>query len=308
MQHRGGPHSQKFSPGGDVSPVRVFALVIVVVFAVEAGIMLVLARIFPRDTDSALLSVVDSVVLVASLCPVLWILVVRPLRTLVSHRGELLTRLISIQEHERAKMARDLHDELGQVQTAVVLASRSLINAQSLEQARERGELVHQMAAEAMETTRRLARGLSPSVLADFGLGRAIERLCEDFTAAGSIEVSAENGVGHARFKSDLEIAVYRVAQEAITNAARHSGGSRVWVRLTRDGGRLVLEVTDNGRGFDPSSISPPSDGGLGIPGMNERTVLLGGRFEILPASGGGTTVRTDVPATDLPDGLSGSK
>ncbi len=303
MPQRGAQHHPKFSPGSDVSPVRVFTLVIVVVFAVEAGIMLALARIFPRDTDSALLSVVDSVVLVASLCPVLWILVVRPLRALVSHRGELLTRLISIQEHERAKMARDLHDELGQVQTAVMLASRSLINAQSLEQARERGEIVHQMAAEAMETTRRLSRGLSPSVLNDFGLGRAIERMCEDLAAAGSIEVSAENGVGDARFKPDLEIALYRIAQEAITNAVRHSGGSRVWVRLKREGDRLALEVTDNGRGFDPGSISPPSDGGLGIPGMNERTVLLGGRFEIIPVLTGGTTLRAEVPVP--PDGTS---
>jgi signal transduction histidine kinase len=214
----------------------------------------------------------------------------------------LLTRLISIQEHERAKMARDLHDELGQVQTAVMLASRSLINAQSLEQARERGQLVHQMAAEAMETTRRLARGLSPSVLNDFGLGRAIERMCEDFAAAGSTEVRADNGIGDARFKPDVEIAVYRVAQEAITNTARHSGAARVLVRLKRDGSRLVLEVTDDGRGFNLSSIAPPSDGGLGIPGMNERTVLLGGRFEIIPVPTGGTTVRAEIPVP--PDGI----
>ena len=305
MPQQGGQHHQKFSPGSDVSPVRVFALVIVVVFAVEAGIMLALARIFPRDTDSAFLSIVDSVVLVASLCPVLWILVVRPLRALVSHRGELLTRLISIQEHERAKMARDLHDELGQVQTAVMLATRSLMNAQSIEQARERAEMVHQMATEAMETTRRLARGLSPSVLNDFGLGRAVERMCEDFASAGSIEVRAENAIGDVRFGPNVEIAMYRVAQEAITNAVRHSGAARVCVRLKRDGDRLVLEVTDDGRGFDPGSISPPSDGGLGIPGMNERTVLLDGRFEILPVPTGGTTVRARVPVA--PDGQSGT-
>lgn len=303
MPHHGAKPHHRFGPGRDVSPIRVFTLVIIVVFAVEAGIMLALARIFPRDTDSAILSVVDSMVLVASLCPVLWILVVRPLRALVSHRGELLTRLISIQEQERAKMARDLHDELGQVQTAVMLATRSLLNANTIEQAHERAEVVHQMAAEAMETTRRLARGLSPSVLTDFGLGRAVERMCEDFAAAGSIEVRADNLIQDARFGPDTEIAIYRVAQEAITNAVRHSGASRVWVRLNRDGGRLVLEVTDDGRGFDPSSISPPSDGGLGIPGMNERTVLLSGTFEILPVPTGGTTVRADVPASPHPGG-----
>lgn len=280
---------------GAVSPLRVFGLVLAIVFAVEYAIMALLVAASPVPRPSAALSLLDSVVLVAALCPALWLLVVRPLRRLVSERGALLARALAIQEEERARLARDLHDELGQAQTAVLLGLRSVANARTLDQARERAESVHEIAVGAVESTRRMARGLSPRVLLDFGLSEAIERVCEDVSAASGIDITRTIDTGTDRLPASIEIAAYRVVQEALTNAVKHAHASSIGVRLWLEDGRLILEVSDDGRGL-PEADRAAS--GLGLAGMRQRVVLLGGEFRATSGAASGTILRASFPAT----------
>ncbi len=280
--------------GAAVSPLRVFVLVLAIVFAVELAIMALLVAAVPGQRTSAVLSLIDSLALVAALCPALWLLVVRPLRSLVAERGALLTRTLTIQEQERARLARDLHDELGQAQTAVLLGLRSVANARSLEEARERAESVHEVAVGAVEATRRMARGLSPSVLTDFGLHEAVERVCEDVSAATGTDIARTIDIGALRLHPSIEIAAYRVVQEALTNAVKHAEAKVISVALRLENHRLTLEVRDDGRG-----LPYPGDAGsgLGLASMRQRVLLLGGEFRLSSTPGAGTSLRASFPA-----------
>jgi two-component system sensor histidine kinase UhpB len=280
-----------------ISPIRVLLLVLGVVFTVEALIMLGITAAFPKAQGTLAVSLVDALVLVAVLCPALWLLVVRPLRALVSERGALLVQALRMQEEERARLARDLHDELGQSQTAILLGLRSIRDSSTLDQAKERAGGVHQMAVEAVESARRMARGLSPSVLTDFGLGPAVERVCEDLSAASGIDVVRDIRIGSTRLDPALEISTYRVIQEALTNSVRHAGASSARVSLHIANGRLLLSVQDNGQGMaDALNAGERPRKGLGVVGMRERVVLLHGTFGISSTPSGGTQVNASIP------------
>jgi two-component system sensor histidine kinase UhpB len=216
------------------------------------------------------------------------------MRALVRERGDLLARTITVQEEVRNRIARDLHDELGQFQTAVLLGLRSVSSATSLEQARERVDAIHEIAVAAIESTRRMARGLSPSVLSDFGLTQAIDRVCEDLTTATGLNITRDLQIGPARFTPAVEIATYRIVQEGLTNAAKHSGASAVHVHLSHSASTLQITITDNGGGIRQAHTA---SAGLGLIGMRERMVMLGGSFTITSPRIGGTTIHASVPA-----------
>lgn len=280
-----------------ISPMQVFMLVLAIVFAVETGIMLTFAAVPPRYRDDFWLSLIDSATLVIVLCPAFWLLIVKPLRALVSERGALLSRSMEIQEQERARLSRDLHDELGQIQTAVLLALRGVLNSTTHAEAVERATAAHQIALSAVDSTRRIARGLSPTVLRDFGLGEAIGRVCEDLAAASGIEIERHLELGNARLESAVEIAAYRLVQEAITNAAKHSAAAKVRVNVELSDGGLSVTIADDGRGLPPEpSASADSSVSLGLAGMRERVVLLGGEFSIASTPAAGTTLRATIP------------
>ncbi|QQS09403.1 MAG: sensor histidine kinase [Phycisphaerales bacterium] len=281
-----------------VSPFRVFVLILATVFTVEFIIMLFISML-PEDAQNSLwVSLLDSTLLTAALCPALWLLVVRPLRALVAERGDLLSRAFSIQEDERARVARDLHDELGQAQAVLLLGLRAISRAETLTDARERAEWLLEPATNAMDSTRRLARGLSPAILSDFGLAIAIPRLCEDIAHATEISIESDVSIGDRRYTTPMEIACYRVVQEAITNAAKHSGARTIRVVLEQAVDRLRVRVSDDGRGLPRGTeyTESPSGRGLGLSGMRERVVLLGGDFRMTSNPGRGTTVEASFP------------
>ncbi len=195
------------------------------------------------------------------------------------------------QEEERARVARDLHDEVNQSLTGLLLR---------LEAAREaappelEGELTETkaLANQAMRELLSLARQLRPTALDDLGLVAAIAGQVEQL-ARGEIEAEFAADGDFADLADDAQLVVYRVAQEALSNAARHSGAAQIAVLLRRreDGG-VELEVADDGRGF----AFDESEGGLGIGGMRERALLIGGELTIESRPGHGTTVRLTVP------------
>jgi two-component system sensor histidine kinase UhpB len=215
----------------------------------------------------------------------------RMMRRLEAERRRAGSAALHAQEEERARVARDLHDEVNQSLTGLLLRLEAAREAAPPQLEAEIDE-TKALANQAMNELLSLARQLRPTALDDLGLvaaiGGQVERL-----GRGEIGTSLNTEGDFSDLGDDAQLVVYRVAQEALNNAARHSGATRVDVRLRRDeAGGVVLEVADDGRGF----AFDESERGLGIGGMRERALLVGGDLTIESRPGAGTTVRLEVP------------
>ncbi|MFO0833047.1 MAG: sensor histidine kinase [Phycisphaerales bacterium] len=278
-------------------PLRMFMTVLVLVFLVEAGIMLTMRHWTWPLEDPYVLAATDALLLTVVLSPMLWFVIVRPMRHVSEYRAYLLTRVHGARVEERARLALDLHDDVGQRLTAVLVGLRTLEQAPDAGAARERAGAVREMAAGAMETVRRLARGLRSTDLADLGLVPMVERLCEESLSLGGVRAEVESDIPPGvRPTPAVEEEVYRIIQEATTNILRHAGATRAGVRLRLRGGTLTVEVSDNGRGMGETSGGSGGVRGVGLSGMRDRVKLLDGRMEIASTPGGGTTIRVTVP------------
>jgi signal transduction histidine kinase len=209
-------------------------------------------------------------------------------------------RLHSAHEDERARLARDLHDGVGQTLTAVVLtldaAEAALDRPSPLAEASIRRAQV--LAASALEETRSVAMRLRPGRIHEIGLGAALRNLADG--AGVPIEVRLDPAILPAGLLgADREIDAYRIVQEAIGNAARHSHGGHVWIDGEVLEGQVRIEVGDDGVGFE---LAAPARG-LGLDGMRERAAILEGRLEMTSRPGGGTTVELYVPLPTQPLG-----
>jgi signal transduction histidine kinase len=284
------------SPLAPQSPIRVFALVLLLVFSVEGAIMLFLPRLPDRWRDPPLESLIDASALTLLIAPAVWLLVVSPLRRLFEARGQLLRRLFDSQEQERARIARDLHDGVGQNLTALLVGLRTIEDAGDLETARMRAREIREVASVAHGEVRRLARGLRPVILEELGLASAVERLCEDFERTHGVTVALlRDPPPAARLEPAAETALYRIVQEALANVARHAGASRVDVRLQQQGGSLVLCVRDDGRGFEVAGVGG-SEGSFGLASIRERALMLGGECSVRAGHGAGTAIEVRIP------------
>jgi signal transduction histidine kinase len=195
---------------------------------------------------------------------------------------EQLTRqLLRAQEDERRRISRELHDEAGQILTAVKIQL-------DLEGRTGAGEMV----GRALAQVRDLSNLLRPSVLDDLGLVPAVRGLIEDFGRRTRIQVEFDADEGFRVTEADQQVVIYRVIQEALTNVARHSGAQRVVVRLRPAGGAVELHIEDDGRGF----ANEPTPH-LGLLGMRERVAELGGTLHISGAPGRGAQLSVRLPA-----------
>ena len=214
----------------------------------------------------------------------------RMMRRLEAERRRAGSAALHAQEEERARVARDLHDEVNQSLTGLLLRLEAAREAAPPELEGELAE-TKALANQAMTELLSLARQLRPTALDDLGLVAAIEGQVDRL--GGEIATSLDVEGDFSDLGDDAQLVVYRVAQEALSNAARHSGAGRVEVRLRRsDGGGVVLEVTDDGRGF----AFDESQRGLGIGGMRERALLIGADLVIESRPSHGTTARLTVP------------
>jgi signal transduction histidine kinase len=202
--------------------------------------------------------------------------------------------VVEAQELERARLARELHDETGQALTSILLGLKPLEQAAASDEVRAAVALVRELVVSTLQVVRRLAVELRPSALDDFGLAPAVERLVDTFREQSGLQVDLEAHLGEARLPSEIETALYRVVQEALTNIVKHAGATRVSVLLRRKDGGLLAVVEDDGAGFDPSRTR---EAALGLAGMRERLALVGGRLQIESASGAGTTLAAEVPS-----------
>jgi two-component system sensor histidine kinase UhpB len=196
------------------------------------------------------------------------------------------------QEEERKRVARDLHDEVNQALTAILLRLEALAQ---IAPPRLRDELTETktLANRAMDELLQLARQLRPTALDDHGLVPAIDDQLRRFKAQHGIDTSLTTTGSLDDLGPDQQLVLYRVAQEALNNVARHSGARSVAVEIDRQDGTVALEVTDDGTGFNPGS----EERGLGLDGMAERARLVNGEFDIKAAPGHGTKLKLTVPA-----------
>ena len=215
----------------------------------------------------------------------------RMMRRLEAERRRAGSAALQAQEEERARVARDLHDEVNQSLTGLLLRLEAAREAAPPELEAEIDE-TKALANQAMTELLSLARQLRPTALDDLGLAAAIGGQVERL-GRGEMQAALQTEGDFSNLGDDAQLVVYRVAQEALSNAARHSGAGRVEVRLRRtDGGDVILEVTDDGRGF----AFDETQRGLGIGGMRERALLIGAELAIESRPGHGTTVRLTVP------------
>ena len=203
-------------------------------------------------------------------------------------------RVVEAQELERQRLARELHDETGQALTSVLLGLRSLEEANSEDELRAAATHVRELVVETLQDVRRLAVELRPKALDDFGLVPALERLADSFGEQTGIAVELESTLRDERLPPDVETALYRIVQEALTNVVKHARASRVSIVLSRKAGSVAAVIEDDGVGI--SRDRPEENGGVGLLGMRERVGLLDGRLEIESAPDRGTTIAVDVP------------
>ncbi len=224
-------------------------------------------------------------------------------RTEVS-RAELRQLLSTAQEHERRRVARDLHDTVGQMLTALALGVRAVRDAAPLpEVALARLEHVQRLADELARQVHELATRLRPTALDDLGLEAAARQLASDWSLRAGVTIDFQAvSFENQRLPPEVETTLYRVVQEALTNVAKHAKARRVAVVIGQSDGCAMAVVEDDGVGFDTESIShnaAPARGEnrrLGLLGMRERVTLVGGTLEIESTPGQGTTVIARIP------------
>lgn len=210
--------------------------------------------------------------------------------------AELSSHLEAVKEEERERIARDIHDELGSILVRLkievaLLASKLPENSDTL---RNKAHSIEGLLDQAMSTASRVARELRPGILKEFGFTAAIECQAEDFTQRFGIPCRVQCDDDGPEPDSDTSLALFRVAQEALTNVAKHAHASLVVMRLRRESGNILLEIRDNGRGISEADMQKPKS--FGLRGIRERILSLSGEFSIAPAEHGGTHILLSVP------------
>jgi PAS domain S-box-containing protein len=230
-------------------------------------------------------------------------LLLEDLRSAQARSKSLSRQLLRAQEDERRRIARELHDEVGQGLTAAKIAVDRIASMPCFSAVGPRLADASALIAGVLDQVRDLTRLLRPPVLDDFGLKEALLMLAEGITERTGLDIDLRIDPEIGRIDPEVETACYRIAQEALNNALKHAKASRLSVSLRRDGVNLELVVGDDGAGFDLEAATTRASQGLslGLLGLSERATLAGGYAEIKSVVGVGTKVRTLVPAARRP-------
>jgi signal transduction histidine kinase len=214
----------------------------------------------------------------------------------LSQLRALAAQLQNVREDERTRVAREVHDELGQALTAIKLEFTALLRDLPADEGpvRQRSQSILKLLDEVIQSIRRIATELRPGILDDLGLVAAVEWVAEEFQARTGTKVQVSLPGVDLVIDRQRATALFRILQETLTNVARHSNATQVDVRLAKENGNLLLEVRDNGVGISEEQLSGGKS--LGILGMRERASLLGGEITISSTPGKGTTVYVRIP------------
>ncbi|MFO0954165.1 MAG: sensor histidine kinase [Isosphaeraceae bacterium] len=288
------------------TPTAAWLLVLSSIFVIEYVIMTGLDSL-PFGPGSHFVKVLDAAILTLVAAPILWWFVVRPLQEVLRLRTRHLADLFESVEEERRRVARELHDGVGQSLTMLISGMKSASESCESDELKRRCNDLKTIAKEALDETKRINQGLRPSLLDDLGLTPAVSRLAEEVGHRHSLEVAVDcHDLGGRRLPEPVESAAFRIVQEALNNVVKHAEAGRAWVEVMVEDDELRLTVEDNGRGLprpDPGfrqrlatvlrSHEPVASG---LTGMRERAQLLGGRFEVRSRASGGTRVTATFP------------
>ena len=225
----------------------------------------------------------------------------RRLRESVHSRAslqELSARLVRAQEEERRALSRELHDEVAQAFSAVLLEAENLLDLDPAPEVRARLDSIRGVAAKGMHEIRNMALLLRPSMLDDFGLLPALEWQAREIGKRTGLRVQVASEMS-AELPEEHKTCVYRVVQEALNNCAQHAQASAAQVCVRHQAGQILVTVQDDGSGFDPERVR-----GLGLLGMEERVRHLGGKFQIDSRPGRGTLLRVTLPLAAIPEAV----
>jgi signal transduction histidine kinase len=213
-------------------------------------------------------------------------------------RRSLIEKTVRAQEEERKNISRELHDHLGHSLLMLLLTIQSRCRYSGLE-----GNVCREMEHKVkslIDEVHRLASGMRPSILDDYGLDSALSRYVGELQQYNEVDIDYQyvDSSDLGRLPSEVEVTLFRIAQEAITNILRHASASHTSVVLLRGAQEVTLLVEDDGCGFDPAALEDEGHTCLGLTGMRERASLLGGACRIESFSGKGSTVRVIIPVT----------
>jgi signal transduction histidine kinase len=224
------------------------------------------------------------------------------------------SQLLNAQEEERRRIAMDLHDGIGQSLSAIkfrVETALQEMGGEAVKKLKKELEPVVPVIQEATEEVRRISMDLRPSILDDLGILTTISWRCRQVEETyPDIQIEREFDIEENRVPDSLKIVIYRVLQEAMNNITKHSHADVVRISLTEKYGKIELNISDNGKGFDVEGIlsKDPTEKGIGISSMKERAELSGGHFSLESRNGAGTTVRVSWPLDERPLGSSPSQ
>lgn len=205
------------------------------------------------------------------------------------------SQVLTAQEEERKRIARELHDDTAQALTSVLVRLRLLERSAGDERLRAGITELRDLTGDTLEGVRRMAIDLRPPMLDDLGLEAALQAFVQDFSHRWPVKAKLTGG-RLGRLPSDVELVLYRIVQEALSNVAKHASASRVEARLTRRGRSLRLVIEDDGCGFDVEAAKSSRSSGLGLFGMEERLALIGGSVLVESAVGRGTRISVEAP------------
>ncbi|GFP21560.1 hypothetical protein HKBW3S06_00787 [Candidatus Hakubella thermalkaliphila] len=214
-------------------------------------------------------------------------------------RTRLLEKVISVQEEERKRIARELHDETSQSLTSLMVGLKIVQSASNMEEVRERTAELRSLIEKTLEGVYDLALELRPSILDDLGLVAAVRKHMRDYSRKSDIHMDLHTiGLEEKRLPPEIETALYRIVQEALSNVIKHAGAEKVDVVLEHRGSSVVAKIEDDGRGFDVDKVmnSRKEERRLGLFGMYERASLMGGVLTLKSRPGQGTTVFIEIP------------
>lgn len=204
----------------------------------------------------------------------------------------ILTAVLRAEERSRANFSKELHDGLGPLLSSAKISLSSLAKEEMDSQRREIFDNTLYVVEEALRSLREISNNLSPQVLTDFGLGRGVKTFIDRSSALHKMKISFATNLRSERYNTDIEVIMYRVVCEFVTNSLKHSGCSEIRLSLTASGDMLELQYSDNGHGFNPQAVM---DCGMGLSNINSRINSLNGHLDIRSTKGKGMTASVKV-------------
>ena len=212
-------------------------------------------------------------------------------------RDSLLQKIINTQEEERQRVARELHDETGPTLSTLMISLQFLEDAEDRDEFKQKLEEYRELLRYSLEQIRRLVWKLTPTLLVDMGLKAALESFIDKYWQDQGWEVNLViNGLEDRRLPSEIEVTVYRVIQEALTNISKHAKASKVDINVEATDEGINALIEDDGVGFEPAKLDPSSKMSLGLTSMQERVELVGGTFHLSSSPQQGTAVKINIP------------